>query len=183
MGLKLKTLPTVEPASLEEAKAHLRVDGADENALIGALVTAARRFLESFTLRALITQTWVLTLDSAGDEVEIPRPPLQKVNSIKVVLEDGTESEIDPSLYWVDTSGGGPGRLRLKTGVSWPEHRGFASIIIDFDAGYGDAAADVPEDLRRALLQAVGHLYENRESQEMPEGARILAWPYRIIRL
>jgi hypothetical protein len=59
----LLTAPSVEPVSLAEAKAHLRVDVTDDDALITALITAARQSAEHKTRRSLCTQQWSLVLD------------------------------------------------------------------------------------------------------------------------
>lgn len=64
MPLKLTTAPTVEPVTLAEAKAHLRQDGTDEDALITMLITAARLHAENVCRRAFVTQSWDLYLDS-----------------------------------------------------------------------------------------------------------------------
>lgn len=185
MRLKLKTVPTVEPITLDEAKLHLRIDGADENTLITDLITTARQLAELETKRALITQTWEMFLDYAPAEIEIPKPPLQATGlSIKVIDDAGSETAVDASAYDIDDSENSPGRVRLKSGSSWPYHRGFASFVIEFKAGYGDAAADVPKALRQKLLQLIGHLYDNRGAEELPEGMiRKLFWPFKITRL
>src|SRR5712692_3761461 len=63
MPLKLITPPTVEPIGLSEAKAHLRVDTADDDSFILAIISAARDYAEGFTRRRFLTQTWELALD------------------------------------------------------------------------------------------------------------------------
>lgn len=183
MRLKLKTAPTIEPITLKEAKEHLRVDLDDDDFLITALIETARLLIEKRTGRALITQTWQLILDEDTEEIELPYPPLQSVSSVKYIKDDGTEATASSSLYDVDTSQNSPGRIKLKNGCSWPTHRDFASFIIEYVVGYGDAADDVPETLKQAILQTVAHLYENRESQEIPEGIHALIFPYRIFSL
>ena len=54
----LVTPPALEPVSLAEAKAHLRVGHADEDGLIGALIAAARRLAESQTGLCLVAEPW-----------------------------------------------------------------------------------------------------------------------------
>ncbi len=58
MALVLTTAPAAEPISLAEAKAHLRIDADDEDALLTALIAAARMFVERTLGVALITQSW-----------------------------------------------------------------------------------------------------------------------------
>ena len=184
MRLKLKTAPTVEPITLDEAKLHLKVDGSDDNALITALITTARQLAERETKRAFITQTWEMYLDYAPEEIEIPKPPLQVTSlSIKVIDEAGSETVVDPTTYDVDESENSPGRVKLRSGCIWPSHRYFASFIIEFKAGYGDAATDVPEALKQGILQLLSHLYDNRGAEEIPKGIKALFWPFKILRI
>ena len=187
MRLNQIALPQVEPISLAEAKLHLRVDGNEEDALLTALITAARLRVENYVKRAFISQTWEMILDEAKAEIEIPLPPLHAVTRIRVIAEDGTETTVDAGTYIVDRGEGQPGRVRLKSGYSWPTHRNFASFIITFEAGYGDAAENVPGPIREAIKHLIAQAYENRgdtkAEEEMPAIAATLLWPYRIFRL
>lgn len=187
MRLKLKTAPPVEPITLDEAKIHLKVDGSDDNALISALITTTRQLAERETKRAFITQTWQMYLDYAPPEIEIPKPPLQSITAITVIDEAGAETVVSSTTYDVDASENSPGRVRLKSGYLWPYHRGFASFIIEFKAGYGDGATDVPEALKQGLFVLIGHMYENRGDEgavkarvHALEEARILFAPFKI---
>lgn len=85
--------------------------------------------------------------------------------------------------YYVDRSQNSYGRVRLKSGRTWPTHRGFASLIIEFNVGYGDAASDVPDALRQGILKLVAHLYTERETVNMPPGMRALFWNFKILRI
>lgn len=168
MALILITPPTVEPVSLTEAKAHLRIDIADDDTLIGSLITAARSHLEN-TARpklAMINQTWEYIADSwpGGDTLELRPYPLQSVTSITYTDPDAAATVLASSNYVVDTYTQ-PGRLRLKTAANWPGTtlRELNGLAIRFVAGYGAAGSAVPIQLRQAILLLVGHWYENRE--------------------
>ena len=63
-------------------------------------------------------------------------------------------------------------------------------IEIQFTAGFGAAATDVPAPLRQAILLLVAHWYENREpvvagiaATRFPDAVIGLLEPYRMRRL
>jgi uncharacterized phiE125 gp8 family phage protein len=167
---KLITPPASEPVTLAEAKSHLRVDLNDDDTLINALITAARQMAEEYTRRAFITQTWEATFLPLGVPyrgIRLSRPPVQQIVSITV---DG--QTLDPTKYellddWIEFD---------------PKPLPQDKIVIRYNAGYG-SAADVPSPIKQAILQIVGHLYENRESQDMPGLAVNLLQPYRVMML
>jgi uncharacterized phiE125 gp8 family phage protein len=68
--------------------------------------------------------------------------------------------------------------------------RAIAGIELDIEAGYGDAASDVPEALRQATRVLVAHWYENRgliaaggAAVLLPQSAAALIAPYRVLSL
>ena len=73
----------------------------------------------------------------------------------------------------------------------WPKPGRIANgIEIAFTAGYGDAAADVPEPIRHAILLLVAHWHEHRSpfevghlAQPPPDMVAELLAPYRTMRL
>jgi len=171
--------------TLDEAKNYLRVDSADDNALITALIEAAEDLVEKLTWRTLLTQTFELIYDTVGESIEITKSPLQEVTKIETIDDAGVKTEVSSSIYDVDITGS-RGRVMLKSGCVWPIHRGFASFIITAKAGYGDAAASVPAALRQAALAALAVLYESRgQADEQKVFAAIsgLCTGYRVIRL
>lgn len=192
MALKLKTAPAIEPVSLDEIKNHLRLDLDDltEDDLLTTLIITAREWCESFQNRQYTTATWELWLDQwpLGDRLSIPLPPLQAVNSVKYYGTDNTEYTMPADDYFVDNKSE-PGRLALAYGKTWPTTtlRPVNGICIEFDAGYGDAAASVPKRAKHAMSLLIGHLYENREAgvekalQEIPFGVKSLLWQERVV--
>lgn len=181
MSLQLTSPPAQEPVSLAEAKAWLRVEsGDDEDALITALIAAARVRCEWHCGRAFITQTWTLWLDGIGDGViGLPLPPLAAVSQVTLYAIGGDAAVLDAAAYRVDVPGG-----RLIFAASHPGLRASDGVSIAFTAGYGDAD-DVPEPIKSAILQTVAWLYEHRggDAAPVPAGALALLAPYRVVRL
>ncbi len=66
--------PAIEPVSLAEAKAWLRVDHSSDDDLVSALLTAARLTLEAWARLMFITQSWRLVYDAwpAGAVLPVP---------------------------------------------------------------------------------------------------------------
>lgn len=160
MPLKLITAPTTEPVTLADAKSHLRVSGTDDDALITALISAARQDAEHRLGRALITQTWELTLDAFTDTIELPLPVLASVTSIKYIDATGTEITLSSAAYTVDTDSE-PGRVYPVYGTSWPGIRSQTNAVrIRYVAG----AASVDAAISQWMLLRISALYENRES-------------------
>ena len=192
MPARLITPPATEPVTLLEVKTHLRVedDYTDEDALILAQIRAARSYVEEATGRALIAQTWQLWLDCwpADGVIRLPRPRLQKVEYVKYFDRNGNERTLDPETYVVDTISE-PGRMVLAAGASWPLEylRPVNGIVVEYVAGYGDKADDVPADLVAFIKLLVGAMYENREKEVTGtvaarlEFADALLAPHRVL--
>ena len=214
LRLTLTTGPTAEPISKTEARLHLRVDVSDDDNLISSIIKAARQACEEHTNRVLITQTWTMFMDffpftgadaplwegvreapetilgGAARYIEIPKPPLISVTSIKIYDDDDAGTEFDASNYFVDTATE-PGRVALRTGQSWPTPtRTINGVEVIFKAGYGTAGSNVPGDLMHGMYLLIGHLYENREHvvvgssvSELPFSVQSFWDPKRIIDL
>ncbi|OAN53891.1 hypothetical protein A6A04_13445 [Paramagnetospirillum marisnigri] len=183
----LVTAPTVEPITLGEAKAHLRVDGSDDDTLISSLIAAARRHVEDLTGRALITQSWQLSWDDRfPDDFRLPKGRLQAVDGITYVDGSGATITLDQAAYVVDAESE-PGRVTPAWGASWPATRCQpVAVTVDWTCGYGDAAGDVPAPIRAAMLLLIGTLYRDRETvnignvvNDLPTFGLLLS-PYRL---
>ena len=191
MGLKLISPPEVEAVTLAEAKAHLRLDTATDDAYVSALIPAARERIELFLRRALISQAFELTLDRFPENtrsIDIPRPPLQSVEWIKYTDTAGALRTLTEDEYVVDLSSNEVGRVALAWNQYWPVTRdSINAVVIRYVAGYGDAAADVPQAIRHGILMEISNLYENREDVIVGQPVNMLAvserllWPYRAL--
>lgn len=177
--------PGSEPVTLAEAKAHLRVDLGDDDAMIARLIAAAREWVEAASGRALMTQSWRMTLDAwpGGETIPLVRPPVQAVAAVRVFDAAGAAT-LWASANYAMAFGAEPQRL-VRVASSWPAPgRARAGIEIDVTCGYG-AAADVPASLRQAVLLKLAQLYERRgeDKGESPDAAWTLVAPFRTVRL
>lgn len=189
MDLTLTTPPAVMPVSLAEAKVHLRVTHADDDAYITALIDAATRHLDArhgILNRALITQSWTLRIGGFPAcwpyAIELPFPPLLTVGAVKYLDPDGAEQTLAGTEYTVETSQF-VGRILLGYGKSWPAIRCVPGAVrIDFTVGFGPSATDVPMPIRQAMLMFIAHLYEIRSTDaDAPRAIDALVAPFRLL--
>jgi uncharacterized phiE125 gp8 family phage protein len=151
----------VEPVSLTDLKAYLRVDHSSDDTELGYVLTTARQTVERDTGRSLITQTWVLRLDEWPTKyIELYRPPIQSVTSITYLDSNGATQTWASTNYVVDIYSR-PGLVRLAYGCDWPSIRGDErGIVVTYVAGYGAAGTAVPADLRQAVKHLVRLHYD-----------------------
>lgn len=166
MALKLITAATALAVSLAEAKLHLRVDTADEDTLITAFITAATESAEQATGRAIMPQTWELTLDAFPDAFELTRVPAASITSIRYWDTTGTQQTLGTALYTLDNADDfGSAYAVPAVGNAWPAAREqINAVALRYVAGY-DTAAAVPESIKSWVKLQVGAMYENRQAE------------------
>ncbi|MEM7619806.1 MAG: head-tail connector protein [Pseudomonadota bacterium] len=165
MVLVLTSGPSVEPISLTEAKAFLRVDDTNEDTLISSLITASRIHVEVSLGQGLITQNWSYLIDAWPSERDIflPIKPVQSISEIVTYDNSDVATIYAASNYTVDKVSDMP-RVVLKHGAAAPVPiKHINGIEVKMVVGYGAAADTVPEPIRQALKLLVTHWFENRE--------------------
>lgn len=200
-NVSVATAPTVEPVTLAEAREHCRLvasgspESHPDDDFLTRAIKAARQMAENFTGRAFVETQYTWRFDrftSSRIELSLPVGPGRSVDSISYVDDDGTtQTFTDFVLVATDTGG----RLAPTTLKSWPDSRGsLGDVTITFKAGYAptsdsppDYRANVPADIKNAILFAVGHMYTNRSSVEVdvnpekvPMAFEHMLWPYRL---
>jgi uncharacterized phiE125 gp8 family phage protein len=178
----------------------------DEDQILGYMI-AARRRLEQEMGRALVSQTWRLSLDRFPHwrqrafpvgfmPILLPRPAVIAVTSFKYLdPTDPTGAALITLALNVDFIVDGnsePARLQPATNKAWPSAlRQQNAVVIDYTAGYGIDGATVPNDIKLAIKMLGAHWYENRETvvaeprvipQEMTQASLWLIEPYRVDR-
>jgi len=183
MGLKMTTPPPAEPVSLDELKAHLRVDTADEDDLIDAVNAAAREWVEEYTARQLVEAVYEWTLPrfpgqrwpahvehgetwhtpgfvTAGDApLHLPRAPVRSIDDISYVDNDGQSQSFtafQTDLSRVTT----PPVVMPGAGETWPAvaPERLDGVTVTFTAGYepgSGSPADYGANVPKRLRTAI----------------------------
>lgn len=188
-SLKVTSAPAVEPVTLSDAKAHLRIDWTDDDTYITNLISGAREWLESRISRACITQTlqgvWTMPKSPEGKirglyaplgfelTFVLPRGPLQTVTLAEIEKDLDVWQTLNITTDYVVDADNDPQRVWLRASAIsyWAPTGALINFLgvyaprvrITWTTGYGVAPSNVPFATRHAILAAVAYLYENRD--------------------
>lgn len=177
MAITQTVAPTLEPVTIEEALSHLRIDGTDEDAYVGSLLIAARRYAENVLQRQIMRATFTLTLDYFPDTILLPYPPLGAVSSITYADSSGTTQTLSASIYQVVNDPHGAS-IVPSYGNVWPATRTKPeAVTVTYTAGWSTRAL-VPQTIKQAILLIIGHWFENREA--VTTGTTINEFPMAV---
>lgn len=114
--------------------------------------------------RAMITQTWAQWHPRPYGELILMMGPFQSISEITYIDPDGIEQTANTADFEVlrhhDRR-----LLRPKNLKAWPSTDIRPDAFkIEYVAGYGDAATDVPDDILAAVVMLAAHFYEHREA-------------------
>jgi len=205
-GISVVTEANDDAVSFSETVEYLRLDEQVDTRVIKNLILASTNFVENYTGRALINRTLKMSIDSIDEYdiplheglrtgpdltlrkryIELPRPPVVSVSSVKYYDDSDTESTFASSKYYVDTVRE-PARIILRTGETFPTALRVGNAVeVTYIAGYGATGASVPEALRLAMLQYITFNYEHRGELEtgnprLPQSLKNLLNPFRLV--
>jgi len=213
MRVETITPPAYTAVLLDEVKDHLRIDGSDEDAALGALSVSACTLVESWLDLALVDRTVAIYLDAwpksapKGNDpwwdgvadgaitlltteayhTALPLKPVRSISTIEITASDDTSSVWGADNYYLK-----PGIspvLARKYGKVWPNPGvPVDGIKITATAGFGPDWNSVPAGIRQALLMLIAHQYYNRGDETTEpllraSGAEALLTPYREMRI
>lgn len=142
------------PFDLDALKLHLRVaDDAEDTAIQNIGETAAAE-IEHFAQLALLTQTIRVTIFDPAKEsgLRLPIGPADEDATPTVTLDGAAFTGFDfvsgnrPYLRWQD------GYFELTS----------SRMTIEYQAGFGASASDIPPDLAQALMDQAALHYDGR---------------------
>ena len=162
MALILETAAVVEPVTLSDVKNYLKIDHSFEDTLIASMITAARVQLETRLGRAFLRQLWSLYLDVLpyDNVINFNVNPVISIEHVAVIDALAVYQNIDTNDYVYDIKSD---PAHLKTIKPLPKiHSEYSGLRVQFWAGYGPAASDVPAPIVQAILHLVAFWHENR---------------------
>mgnify|MGYP003654151908 CR=1 FL=1 len=210
MRSKVTVQPALEPVTLSELKASLRITSTEEDALLTQYIEDARIYVERMTGRKLITQTIVSYYDgfsgtqeiwfngarrgtieslSSGERHSVLEfPPAQSITQVDTVDTSNAETVYASANYYLDNY---DDDMRARMVLNYDASlsvtlRPQNNVKITYVAGYGDAASDVPSALKRAIIVLSGELYSNRGDCDTGTcsdkcGASAMIGPYTLV--
>lgn len=189
MNWTRKTAPTLAPVDLATVKQQCRVveTVSDEDAVLAAYTSAAVAWVETYTGRPLMTQTWQASLPDFPERVWLPyAAPLASVTHVKYYDTSNALTTLSSSVYTVPAFSE-PAELTLADAQVWPSvYTRDDAVQIEYIVGVSDPVS-VPPALVQAVLLLVGHWYANRENvivgtiaMEIPFAAEALCAPWRL---
>lgn len=170
-------LEIAEPITLDQAKAHLRVVVADDDAYIYSLILAARQMAEGRLNRTIVQRRRVALFHAWNTVFPLLKPPVISVDNIGYIDETGGEMLMDPGLFFLADAGEEEipvAELNLGDEPLPDLLRGRRNAVrVYYTAGY--PVGQVPQPIIQWMLLAIGTLYANREAEVV--GATVYALP------
>jgi len=173
-----------EPITTAEAKLQARIETTADDALLAVLIPAVRSAAEQYTRRALVAGsfTYVVRGDDkpvCRDALALPWVPVSALTSISYIqASTGATVALTVGDFELRTFEGFAFVAPI-VGRSWPTDT--EEIRIEYACGY--AQADVPLDIKLALLLSLAEWYGQREDVEqhtLGKASTTLLWPWRV---
>lgn len=172
-----------EPLTLAEMKAWLKVEVDDDEAIIEALIPAARYVCEGFTGLSLAQRTVTAVLRNDLGGIRLPYGPVGDITS----MTDGNGNDIASDNYTIS----GTNNKRLIAPVTnaclWAgsitdisDFPSYDAITVEYAAGYSVC----PQHFKTAIKMQCAWMYSHRGDSDIKQvspDAMMLLRPYRVI--
>jgi uncharacterized phiE125 gp8 family phage protein len=159
--------------SLQQIKAHLRLDHPDDDEYVMHLLKVATTWVEDQIESPLLATTFLWTLAEVkgvkGGALRLPKQAILEIERVTGIDRQGHRHPV--AYQFCDQDG----RILLSSGMS------YKGMEIEFSAGYGERTDSVPEPLRQAVINHVACHYECRTGIDRKDYVSLmhLIQPYR----
>lgn len=152
------------PVSTDEVNEHLKLSIVDieDDINLSLMIRAVLSFSEKFTNQDIMKKTYVAYIDNWLTEIELARCPFVSISSIKYYDVNDVLQTVGSSNYYVPYN-------PFYSSIFFNNTYDFPSlsskkqpIEITFVAGMALADANVPKDIKLAILNHIAFIYENR---------------------
>lgn len=148
------------PFLLSQVKEHVRVDGSENESELETKAQTAAAEIENFAQIALLTQTIRVTIfdpHRTSNWLSLPIGPADENNVPTVTVDGSTFTDFD------FVGGNRPG---IRFGLSWFDLISPTRVNIEYQAGFGDTAGDIPHDLAQAIMDQTGLHFDGRSPMD-----------------
>lgn len=171
---------SLDSAMLDEARAYLRLEGAEEHPSLGAVLLAAIGHAEAYLGQLLVRRIARTTVPASLQWQRHPAFPVTMVTEVTGIPAEGASFVLGPDAYKVDIDYRGEAWLRV------PQPGAAGRIEVAVEAGLVPDWSSLPEAIRLAVLRLAAHLHAHRDNPDdigPPEGVATLLRPWRRTRL
>lgn len=157
------------PVTLEEAKAHLKLEGGDDDEEVAALLEAAVEVCETDCGRSFrVSQTLTQKYDGwPCSPVRFDRQPVTAITSVTYRDADDATQTLNASNYRLLVSSEAAAVLEFDEDFTAPTLNGRAdAVTVTYTAGYA-SLDDVPHRAKAAIRLKLSELYGNLEGREV----------------
>lgn len=168
------------PTALIEAKALLRLETVDEEALLAAQLRTALDLAEDFTGTVWLTATY-REKRALRREIILHKRPFQQLTALRLLYANGSDVALDPTLQTTQMSD--HGEVMLSIAAPLLDGR---DLVITYKAGAYSDWSQLPEGLRMGVLRMAAHLFTWRDdalSIGVPGSVAALWRPFKQLRL
>lgn len=170
----------LDSVMLDEARAYLRVEAAEEDASLSAILLAAIGHAERFTGQILLRREIREILTAGSLWQTLSAFPVIDVTGAIGIPAEGARFALDPSAYEAKIGSRGEAYLRMVQ----PGSAG--RVEVAYQAGIGPDWTALPEVMRLAVLRLAGYFFANRDGTAdpgPPAAVTALLLPWRRVRL
>lgn len=165
-------------AARDAAKAHLRISGESEDALLLRHAATALALCEAFTAQALLMRQWIDMVPMDRGWQRLSGAPTAAIVSVEGVPAEGAAFMLPIGAYAIDIDASGQGWVRVTT----PGAAG--RLRVTYGAGLAASWETLPAPITQGAVLLMTHLFEARAEGGAPPAAVAALWrPWRRMRL